>query len=84
MKSILTDINIADDYFKVREQAREVEQENEEKAKELYNLKHELVSLNTKLNDAQNTIDTLKEELNESQMKNIRLETQLSNKHTKG
>ncbi|MGN6710968.1 cell division protein ZapA [Anaerocolumna jejuensis DSM 15929] len=84
MRSILMEINIADDYFKVREQVREIEQENEEKAKEIFDLKHELVSLNTKLSEAEKTIAALKEELNENQKKVIRLETELGNKHTKG
>lgn len=84
MRSILMEINIADDYFKVREQVREIEQENEEKAKEIFDLKHELVFLNTKLSEAEKTIAALKEELNENQKKVIRLETELGNKHTKG
>lgn len=85
MKSILMEINIADDYFKVREQVREVEQENEEKAREIFELKHELVALNTKFSEAEKTIAALKEELNENQKKVIRLETELgNNKHTKG
>ncbi len=80
------EINIADDYFKVREQAREIEQENEEKAKEIFELKHELVSLNTKLAEADKLIASLKDELNENQKKIIRLETELGNKNrnTKG
>ncbi|WP_033166823.1 cell division protein ZapA [Clostridium sp. KNHs205] len=86
MKSILMEINIADDYFKVREQAKEIEQENEEKAKEIFELKHELVSLNTKLAEAEKLIASLKDELNENQKKIIRLETELGNKNrnTKG
>lgn len=83
MKSILMEINIADDYFKVREQAREIEQENDEKSKEIFELKHELVSLSTKLTDAEKTIEALKTELNENQKKVIRLETELSNKNKK-
>jgi len=86
MKSILMEINIADDYFKVREQAKEIEQENEEKAKEIFELKHELVSLNTKLAEAEKLIASLKDELNENQKKIIRLETELGNRNrnTKG
>ena len=84
MKSILMEINIADDFFKVREQVKEIELENEEKAKEIFELKHELVSLTTKLNEAEKTIAALKEDLNENQKKIIRLETELGNKHTKG
>jgi cell division protein ZapA len=81
MKSILMEINIADDYFKVREQAKEVEQESEEKTKEIFELKHELVSLGSKLAEAEKTIAALKEELGENQKKVIRLETELGN-HT--
>lgn len=44
MKSTLLELNIADDYFKAKAQAERLEQEREQKDKEIYDLKHELVS----------------------------------------
>ena len=44
MKSVLLELNIADDYFKAKEQAEHLEEEIEQKEKEIYDLKHELVS----------------------------------------
>lgn len=81
MKNILMEINIADDYFKVRNQIREIESENEIQANEIFNLKHELISAQTKLAAAEKEIQTLKNELNEASKKIIRLETELTDKN---
>lgn len=81
MKGILMEINIADDYFKVRNQLKEMETESENKSNEIYNLKHELVSLHTKLDLKEKEVETLKQELNEAQKKIIRLETELMDKN---
>ena len=48
MKSTLVQLNIADDYFKAREQAEKLDQDVKEKEKEIYELKHELISLRIK------------------------------------
>lgn len=76
MKNILMEINIADDYFKVRSQIKEIELENDGKGNEIYDLKHELVKTQTKLEAANQEITVLKQELNEAQKKIIRLETE--------
>ncbi|MFV0344569.1 MAG: cell division protein ZapA [Anaerocolumna sp.] len=80
MKNILMEINIADDYFKVRGQIKEIELENEGKGNEIFELKHELVSTKTKLETQGQEINLLKQELNEAQKKIIRLETELNEK----
>jgi cell division protein ZapA len=77
MKSILMEINIADDYFKVRGQIKEVEQENDIKNNEIFELKHELISTQTKLEAADKEMAALRLELNDAQKKIIRLETEL-------
>lgn len=81
MKNILMEINIADDYFKVWEQIKDIELENESKGNEIFELKHELVSTQTKLDAANQEIAVLKQELNEAQKKIIRLETELMDKN---
>ena len=81
MKSILMDINIADDYFKIKNQMKELEQENENKGKEIYDLKHEVISAQTKLDVGLKEMEALTKELNEAQKKIIRLETELMDKN---
>lgn len=81
MKSILMDINIADDYFKIKNQVKELEMENENNGKEIYDLKHELISAQTKLDVGLKEMEALTKELNEAQKKIIRLETELKDKN---
>lgn len=81
MKNILMEINIADDYFKIRNQIKEIENENESKGNEIFELKHELISSQTKLEAAVKELTALKQELNEAQKNIIRLETELMDKN---
>lgn len=81
MKSILLEINIADDYFKIRNQIKDLETENENNSNEIFNLKHDLISVQTKLEAKEIEVQSLKEELNEAQKKIIRLETELMDKN---
>ena len=81
MKNILMEINVADDYFKVRSQVKEIETEADNKSNEIYELKHEVISAQTRLKTAEMEIEALKQELNEAQKKIIRLETELIDKN---
>jgi len=76
IKSILLDINIADDYFKAKKQVEIGEEELEIKNKELYDLKHELIAAQIRLENAQKNIEDLKSETYEQQKRIIRLETE--------
>lgn len=51
-KSLLLELNIADDYFKAKKQVEMVEEELAEKDKEIYDLKHELIDVQIKLEEA--------------------------------
>lgn len=44
MKATMIELNIADDYFKAKAQAEKLEQDIEIKDKEIYDLKHDLIS----------------------------------------
>ena len=46
-------LNVADDYYKAKKQAEVYEEDLQAKDKELYDLKHELVSLQMKLDKLQ-------------------------------
>lgn len=50
-QNILMQLNIADDYFKAKKQISLLEDELQRKEKELYDLKHELVSAQMKLDN---------------------------------
>ncbi|HIW20448.1 MAG TPA: cell division protein ZapA [Candidatus Dorea intestinavium] len=76
-RSVLLALNIADDYFKAKKQGGTLESDIELKDKEMYDLKHELISVQIKLENAEKTMDLLKEENKELQMKIVKLETQL-------
>jgi cell division protein ZapA len=78
LKSILIQINIADDYYKTRDRIKEIETENDSKSNEIFNLKHELISAQTKLSSSEKETGDLKNELNEAQKKIVRLETELN------
>ncbi|CRZ33787.1 cell division protein ZapA [Herbinix hemicellulosilytica] len=77
LKHIMIQINIADDYFKEKEKLKELEEENNEKSNEIFDLKHELIAVQTKLHSAEKEVESLKNELYEAQKKIVRLETEL-------
>lgn len=76
-KRILVELNIADDYFKAKKQAELLEEEMGSKDKELYDLKHEMIALQLKLENQEKKMTKNKKELQEAQKKMIQLETEL-------
>ncbi|MCI8976403.1 MAG: cell division protein ZapA [Lachnospiraceae bacterium] len=79
MQNVLLQLNIADDYFKAKRQISLLEEEIQGKEKELYNLKHELIATQIKLENTEKNVKSLQGELNESAKKIIKLETELKN-----
>ena len=77
LKSILLELNVADDYFKAKSQVEMVEEELAQKDQELYDLKHELISTQIKLEDAAKELEALKEQATEYQKQIVKLETEL-------
>ena len=78
-QNVLLHLNIADDYFKAKKQISLLEEEIQGKEKELYNLKHELIATQIKLENTEKNVKSLQGELNESAKKIIKLETELKN-----
>ena len=78
-QSVLQQLNIADDYFKAKKQISLLEEELQSKEKELYDLKHELIAAQIKLENTEKNMKSLQNEVNESAKKIIRLETELKN-----
>ena len=79
MQNVLLQLNIADDYFKAKKQINILEEEIQTKEKELYNLKHELIASQIKLENTEKNVKNLQAEANENAKKIIRLETELKN-----
>lgn len=77
LKSILLELNVADDYYKAKNQVEMVEEELAQKDQELYDLKHELISTQIKLEDAAKELKALKEQATEYQKQIVKLETEL-------
>lgn len=76
-QSVLLQLNIADDYFKAKKQIDVLEEEIKAKEKELYDLKHELISTQIKLENLEKNNKNMQSELNENAKKIVRLETQM-------
>ena len=77
MKATLLQLNIADDYFKAKTQVEKLEREIEQKEKEIYDLKHELIAAQMKMESTEKSMKGLQNELNENAKKIIRMETEL-------
>lgn len=76
-QSVLLQLNIADDFFKAKKQIAMLEEENESKDKEIYDLKHELITSQIKLESTETTMKKMQDELTENGKKIVRLETEL-------
>lgn len=83
MKNMYLQLNLADDYFKLKKQMEETTGDSDAKSGEIFDLKHEVITAQTKLEAAQREIDVLKRENLEAQKRIIRLETELEGYHGK-
>ena len=77
MKSTLIQLNIADDYFKAKAQVEKLERDLELKDKEIYDLKHDLISNQIKTETAEATMKELEAENRELLLNKARLEATL-------
>lgn len=75
-KHTLLSLNITDDYFKAKKQAEVFEQDLQQKDQEMYNLKHELISLRMQIEEVQKHEQELTEQKNLQAGKNDELEKQ--------
>ena len=74
-RNVLLALNIADDYFKAKKQGDSLESDIE-----MYDLKHELISAQIKLENAEKELAKMKEENNDLQMQIVKLETEMKNR----
>lgn len=76
MRNILLNLNMADDYFKVRKKIEELENELSEKEKELYDFKHEMITAQVRLENAEKEKNALEARVAQLQEDLIRLQAQ--------
>ena len=76
-KSILLELNIADDYFKAKKQVEMVEEE------ELYDLKHELINAQIQLENQEKDLEASRKENTELQKEVVRLQTERDERNRK-
>lgn len=74
---IFLGMNIADELFKAQERVKFLEDELKAREDEVYNVKHQLVNTQVKLDAVNKTLNTTKEVLKDSEKKVFRLETEL-------
>ena len=74
MKATLLQLNIADDYFKAKKQVEKLEQDIEMKDREIYNLKHDLISNQIKTESDEKTLTELQAENKELLLSKAKLE----------
>ncbi len=80
MKSTLIELNIADDYFKAKAQVEKLERDMESKDREIYDLKHDLISNQIKTESAEASMKELESENKELLLNKARLEAALEDK----
>lgn len=76
-QNMLIQLNIADDFFKAKKQIELLEQDLKAKDNELYDLKHELIATQIKLDNTSKSLKEAQETLNENSKQIVRLETEL-------
>ena len=77
MKSTLLQLNIADDYFKAKAQVEKLEPDLDMKDREIYDLKHDLISNQIKTDSANEELKKLQNENKELLINKARLEAAL-------
>ncbi len=73
-QNVLLQLNIADDFFKAKKQIALLEEDLKTKEKELYDLKHELITSQIKFENMEKSMRSVQEELNDSNKKIVKLE----------
>lgn len=78
-QNVLMQINIADDYFKTKNLILDMEDDLNAKEKELYDLKHELVNSQMKMEKLEKNLKAAKDDLSAKDKKIIQLEAEIRN-----
>ncbi len=83
MQRTLLELNVADDYFKAKKQADALEADIANKDKQLYDIKHELISAQIKVEALEKENAALQRTINSNQLDMVKLETELNDAKNK-
>ena len=75
-QNVLLALNIADDYFKAKDQVNQMLTEDDDKDKQIYDLRHEVSEVQIKYESAQKMIEEYKDKISELQRQIIKLEAE--------
>ena len=75
---VLVLLNIADEWFKTRQQVDQLNEDLERRDKDLYDVKHNLVTEMSKNEALEATMREMREEINQKEKRIVQLETELS------
>ena len=75
-QNVLLALNIADDYFKAKDQVNQMLTEDDDKDKQIYDLRHEVIEVQIKYESAQKMIEEYKDKISELQSQIIKLEAE--------
>ncbi|MCR5526967.1 MAG: cell division protein ZapA [Lachnospiraceae bacterium] len=78
-QNMLLELNIADDYFKAKEQMERLQSEADRRDKELYDIKHDLITAELKLKSTEETLEQMQNSNTELQKRVVQLEAELKN-----
>ena len=73
-QNVLLALNIADDYFKAKDQVNQMLTEDDDKDKQIYDLRHEVIEVQIKYESAQKMIEEYKDKI--SELQRIKLEAE--------
>lgn len=76
-KHTLIELNIADDYFKAKDTVAKFENDMQQSEKEIYDLKHDLISNQIKIEDLEAKIKELEDKNKELELHKSKLEASL-------
>lgn len=74
MKNILLAINLSDDYYKTVQELEEVRAEYQDKEREIFDMKHELVSMQSRMDKLVEEAEQLREQQSQEEHSAIRME----------
>ncbi|MCI8510081.1 MAG: cell division protein ZapA [Lachnospiraceae bacterium] len=75
-QNILLAINIADDYFKIKNETGQLAERDDEKEKQIYDLRHEVIETQIKYESSMRLVEEYKEQVNVLQRKIIQMEAE--------
>ncbi len=76
-QGVLLQLNIADDFFKAKKQLSLLEEDINKKEQEIYDLKHELIASQIKLESLEKAMKSMENQINDNEKKLIHYETAL-------